>query len=718
MIPTNLPEKTLNKVNCTQLPTAEQQMFNALLVRFFTGILKVPLEHLDSEIEQILQEVNSFWGSDRVVLWSLSADGLRVRRNHYFVAVGEPPPENIFAPDATPFIVGEILKEKAICISQLKELPEEAHVDFNWLKQAGIKSFVAVPLIVDDDLRGYLSISSVNQQRKWTNDDLICIENIGAIFAIILDRQRSHKLLERKIQFETLLTDLSARLIKVSSRSIDMEINNSLTEVRELFKGDRCTLMRVRVEDRFCWVSHQSTADELEPLSSDLNLADIFPWSYEKLVVKGEHKNMSNIRDLPKDAEMEFAAWQSFKLKSSLSVPIFVEGKVVAIIAINSSTQEIHWPDEYVVRLRLLGEVCLNTCNRRDAELALRASKSRIKDKLKEITRLKKELETENIYLRENTSQLFDHTNIIAESKAMQQVLLQASQVAQTDSTVLLTGETGTGKELIARHIHKRSARNKRQMVTVNCASLQPSLIESELFGREKGAYTGAMTRMAGRFEVADGSTLFLDEIGELPFDLQSKLLRVLEEGTFERLGSTKTIHVNVRVVAATNRDLQQDVEKGNFRQDLFYRLNVFPVSIPPLRDHIDDIAPLIWLFVRQFGEKMGKQIENISRRSLNELTGYSWPGNVRELRNIIEYSMIISSGNMLNVSLPQKPLVQNLETCRFDLKSIEYDHILKVLNLCEWRVSGPKGAAEVLGVKRTTLQSKMKKLGIKRPTN
>jgi transcriptional regulator with GAF, ATPase, and Fis domain len=250
--------------------------------------------------------------------------------------------------------------------------------------------------------------------------------------------------------------------------------------------------------------------------------------------------------------------------------------------------------------------------------------------------------------------------------------------------------------------------------VTVNCASLPPTLIESELFGREKGAYTGALTKMVGRFEVADGSTLFLDEIGELPLDLQSKLLRVLEEGKFERLGSTKTLQVNVRVIAATNRNIAQEMKEGRFRKDLYYRLNVFPIAIPPLRERREDIPLIVWAFIREFQKRMGKEIESIPRKSIDALQSYPWPGNVRELRNVIERAMIVSSGKTLVVQVPKIASPETEETP--NLGDTERRHILNVLERTGWRVAGKGGAAEILGLNRSTLLSKMKKLGIRRP--
>lgn len=295
----------------------------------------------------------------------------------------------------------------------------------------------------------------------------------------------------------------------------------------------------------------------------------------------------------------------------------------------------------------------------------------------------------------------------------MKRILAQAEQVARTSSTVLILGETGTGKELLALAIHKMSARKDRPLIAVNCAALPPTLIESELFGREKGAYTGAMTKMIGRFEIADGSTLFLDEIGELPLELQSKLLRVLEEGCFERLGSTKTLHVDVRIIATANRDIEQEVKGGNFRKDLFYRLAVFPIVMPPLRERPEDIPFMVRVFVKEFQKSMGKKIETISKQSMEALQSYSWPGNVRELRNVIEHAMILSKGKTLGVQLPKS---RSLETdATQNLQDMERRHIVAVLEQAGWRVGGRGGAAEVLGLKRTTLRAKMEKLGIKR---
>jgi formate hydrogenlyase transcriptional activator len=368
--------------------------------------------------------------------------------------------------------------------------------------------------------------------------------------------------------------------------------------------------------------------------------------------------------------------------------------------------EERSWPETVVKGFMLIAQVFANALARKQME-------EQLEGRLREIENLKQRLEQENIYLKEEVKLLVEHKDIVGQSVAMKKVLALAEQVAGTDATVLLLGETGTGKELLARAIHSMSLRKDRPLVTVNCASLPPTLIESELFGREKGAYTGAMTKMIGRIEIADGSTLFLDEIGELPLDLQSKLLRVLEKGDFERLGSTKPLHVNARIIAATNRDIEQEVKDGRFRQDLFYRLNVFAIVIPPLRERSEDIPLLVRAVVKEFQKRMGKEIESIPKKTMQALQTYSWPGNVRELRNVIEHAMILNKGKTLHVHAPKRAYSETDATGT--LEDMERRHIVAVLEEAGWRVAGQGGAAEVLGLKRTTLQAKMKKLGIKR---
>jgi PAS domain S-box-containing protein len=358
---------------------------------------------------------------------------------------------------------------------------------------------------------------------------------------------------------------------------------------------------------------------------------------------------------------------------------------------------------------RLVLSIVRDITERKQAEEALRQA-------LLEVQRLKDQLQTENVYLREEIRGAHSFGAIIGQSGAIKRVLRQAEQVAGTEATVLLLGETGTGKELLATAIHHLSPRRDRPMVKVNCAALPATLVESELFGREKGAYTGALSKQLGRFEVAHNSTIFLDEVGDLPPEVQVKLLRVLQEGTLEHLGSPQPIQVNVRVIAATNRDLAQAVREGRFREDLFYRLNVFPITVPPLRDHREDIPLLVWAFVEEFARTLGKSIRAIAKESMEGLQRYPWPGNVRELRNIIERAMITSTSPTLRVALPRN--ADSVGPRSLAMEDIEREHILHVLTLTGWRVRGKDGAAEMLRLKPTTLESRMAKLGIQRPGN
>ena len=341
-------------------------------------------------------------------------------------------------------------------------------------------------------------------------------------------------------------------------------------------------------------------------------------------------------------------------------------------------------------------------------------SEKKLQSAFSEIEVLKDKLEKENVYLKKEIELTYSQSDIIGQSKAIKSALNKIEQVASTDATVFLTGETGTGKELFANRVHNLSNRKDRAMIKVNCAALPQHLIESELFGHEKGAFTGAVSKSIGRFEVADDSTLFLDEVAELPLELQSKLLRVLQEGEFQRLGSSDTVKVNVRVIAASNNELLEAVKMGKFREDLFYRLNVFPVEIPSLRERKEDIPDLLWFFISEFEEKMDKSIKNISRKDMENLINYPWPGNVRQLMNVIERSMIISSGPDLKIELPGI----NSEKISSEIKGmedVERDHISYILNMTNWRIRGKSGAAEVLGLKPTTLESRIKRLGIKR---
>jgi len=346
---------------------------------------------------------------------------------------------------------------------------------------------------------------------------------------------------------------------------------------------------------------------------------------------------------------------------------------------------------------------------------------------LAQVEQLKAQLQAENTYLREEIHLDHNFDDIISRGNTLKSVLMQVEQVAPTDASVLILGESGTGKELLARSVHSRSRRSPRPLVKVNCASLPSNLIESELFGHEKGAFTGALAKKIGRFELADNGTIFLDEIGELPLDLQAKLLRVLQEGEFERLGNPQTIKVDIRVIAATNRDLEQAIKAGTFREDLYYRLNVFPITSPPLRHRKEDISVLVMHFLKKFSSKMGKNLEKVSQEAMNALETYKWPGNVRELENTIERAVILAQEESLTLhDLPELRAIssrnpRNLASTTVDvfqsMEDVERAHMYTVLQKTKWVVEGPHGAASILELNPSTLRSRMQKLGIKKPS-
>jgi formate hydrogenlyase transcriptional activator len=397
-------------------------------------------------------------------------------------------------------------------------------------------------------------------------------------------------------------------------------------------------------------------------------------------------------------------------IKSYLSMPIFFEGKCAGTLNISSLQNNI-FDKEEIQLLEIVAQQVGTAINNAQQAEALKKALSEVED-------LKNRLQAENIYLQEEIKTEYNFEEIIGHSAALEKVKRKVEHVAPTEASVLIQGETGTGKELVARAIHNFSLRKNRPLVKVNCPALPAGLIESELFGHEKGAFTGAVSHKVGRFELADGGTIFLDEIGDLPLELQAKLLRVLQEGEFERVGGSRSIKVDVRVIAATNRDLKEAVEEGKFRSDLYYRLNVFPILVPPLRERKEDIPVLIRHFAVKYGVKLGKKIETISQEMMDVLQADPWPGNVRELENAIERAVIVTHtpeirmDESLDVRLDADSDTQSSGT----LEDIERAHILRVLEKTNWVIHGKRGAALVLGMNPHTLRSRLKKLGISRP--
>lgn len=529
----------------------------------------------------------------------------------------------------------------------------------------------------------------------------------GVVVRDITEQKQREIAQEERLKFEALLSALSAEFINMDVSEVDSRVVQGLKRVHEFLGYDRVTIWQFSPVDGRCYLSYSHSATDI--MQPPPVIDDIIP-VWVNIARQGEMFMVDDVEALPDKfwREKKYSKDQG-GIKSMFYIPLRVGAEVHGLISVVSYRRKSHWIDVFVQRLRLLGEIFANAIERKRID-------QKMQQAFAEIEQLRDRLQAENLFLRDQIDIELGHEEIIGESDGIRRVLRQIKQVAVTGSTVLIQGETGTGKELLARAIHNQSARRDRPMIKLNCAALPATLIESELFGREKGAYTGATNRQIGRFEAADGSTIFLDEIGELPLELQSKLLRVLQEGQFERLGSNTPVSVDVRVIAATNRDMVQFVKSGRFREDLYYRLNVFPVNLPPLRERKEDIPLLIWSMVKEFEKAFGKTIESISKKNLEALKCYSWPGNVREMRNLIERAMILTDGPTLVIEIPGNNTCDpSMES--YALKSIERQHIITVLEKTGWRVRGANGAAALLELPPSTLESKMKKLAICRKT-
>ena len=505
---------------------------------------------------------------------------------------------------------------------------------------------------------------------------------------------------EGQLEFERLVAELSASFINLPADRVDDAARDALRRIGEALDLDRCAFLRIQPDGVAVSPVFWHRAGIAPPLAFPLRQA---PWVYET-VLAGKILSFENIDKIP---EQDQIGYRSQGVRSGLIVPLSVAGKVVGGVGFTTMRRERAWPPEVVHRLRVFASAFGSVLARRESEEELQRA-------LEEVSRLKDQLHAENVYLRTEARERHSPSNIVGKSSAIRQVLEQIQLVSATDSTVLLLGETGTGKELFATRIHELSARHARTMVRVNCAAIPATLLESELFGREKGAFTGALSRQVGRFELADHSTIFLDEIGDLPVDVQVKLLRVLEEHQIERLGNPKPIRVDTRIIAATHRNLEQRISEGTFREDLFYRLNVFPIQVPPLRERAEDIPLLVQRFVEEFSKTFAKRIDTIDKDNLAALQLYSWPGNIRELRNVVERAMITATGRRLTIPVPQSSAAATRRSPK--LADVEKEHIRAVLETTGWRIRGAGGAAERLGLAPTTLETRLAKLGLRRP--
>lgn len=571
---------------------------------------------------------------------------------------------------------------------------------------AGIRSFYIVPLTTADRRLGAMGIGSKEPYHDEAAEldflQLVAKQVAGTI-EVTLNFERVHQAeQDMKHRFER------ERLM--------LEINNAVVShrsLRDLLKAISLSLRQVIPHDASLLTLHEPGGSQLRLHALDLQMFGTVPFEEGVLISlhdTPEGQAITSRQPVLVGPNVDLARFSSpwvrhaveNGVKSGCAVPLITHDRTVGALSVVSAHENAFSEADAAVLSQCAKQIAIAVEN----VLAYQ-----------EIATLKDKLHKERLYLEGEIRSELNFEEIIGESHAIKQVLKQVDIVAPTDSTVLILGETGTGKELLARAIHDRSKRRERTFVKLNCAAIPTGLLESELFGHERGAFTGAIASKVGRFELADGGTLFLDEVGDIPLELQSKLLRVLQEQEFERLGSTRTIKVSVRLLAATNRNLLRMVEEKQFRSDLYYRLNVFPLTVPALRDRRQDIPLLVRYFVQQLARRMDKTIDTIPTETITALSCYDWPGNIRELENMIERAVILTQGTALSVPLAElKPRAGDEIPPPITLEETEREHILRILKSTKWVIGGPTGAAAQLGMKRTTLQSKMQRLGIARP--
>ncbi|HEU4344612.1 MAG TPA: sigma 54-interacting transcriptional regulator [Candidatus Binatia bacterium] len=580
------------------------------------------------------------------------------------------------------------------------------------LRANHIRSCCCLPLSTAHRRLGAMTIGSV-REKAYRPTEFRFLEQVARQVAVAIDNALNFERTQSAQQQLTHERDRVRLLLEVNNVVVSqLDLNDLFPAVsaclRKVIQHDRSTLVLYDPETRqyrahaLHFANNESFIEEGRVESDGcMKSPAAIAITTRKPAVFGEDDLKSLCSESPAARRLVAEGVKAF-----CSLPLLSHDRILGAVNVGRRREDRFSPED----LELLSEVA--------KQIALAVENAQA---YREISELKDRLAKENIYLEEEVRTEHYFGAIVGESAALRRVLKEVETVAPTGSTVLIRGETGTGKELVARALHDLSPRRGRTFVKLNCAAIPAGLLESELFGHEKGAFTGAIMQKVGRFELAHQGTLFLDEVGDIPLELQPKLLRALQEQEFERLGSTRTIHVDVRLVAATNRDLGQMVGDGRFRRDLYYRLNVFPVLLPPLRERRDDIPMLARHFTQQFAQRMGRRIEAIPAPVMEALVRYPWPGNIRELQNVIERAIIVSRGPRLQLPLSEftqqtKAASADFSSGVFTLREAEREHILRALTETRWIIGGPAGAAFKLGMKRTTLQSRMRKLGITRP--
>ena len=638
---------------------ARRMAFRSLLAELSASLLRANAGEMDEQIELALERIGGTYSLLGIALWWFDDAREGTRRSHVWTTAPRAP-DDLRLCDG-PWLARQVLEGRITKVHRLAELPAEAATERDLLARLGIASILSVPLRLERDLVGFATFS-FDREREWRGEIVEELQLLAELLANAFARSQAMKSLKQR----------ERDLVRAQ------QVGHVGSYVAYPASG------RVELSNELCAIVGSAPGE----ISHDLGISFIHPEDRERVQAIRQQARSGAV---PPEAEYR-------------------------VLRGDGSIRHVHdrWEIERDSRgepVKMLGTVADITAHE--------ASQAALAEALGEVMRLKERVEAENVYLREEVRLARGFDEIVGESPELMECLRLVQRVAPTDSTVLILGETGTGKELIARAIHAWSPRRKGPLVSVNCAALPETLIESELFGHEKGAFTGALERRRGRFELASGGTLFLDEIGDLPLHLQAKLLRVLQESEIERVGGSGVVPVDVRVIASTHRNLEHAVEREDFRADLYFRISGFPIFVPPLRERASDIPLLASHFAQKHGKRLSREIDSISTRMFRHLMAYPWPGNVRELENLVQRTLITSSGPVLDLAEPLRsmgapePVAPRANPA--SLREAERNHILRLLERTRWVIEGPHGAAALLAIPASTLRSKIKKLGIAR---
>jgi formate hydrogenlyase transcriptional activator len=629
--------------------------------------IRLPADEIDAGIEAGLREIVEFLDVDRSTLFEFAGDESVLLATHSWAGDGVRPfPRGPFG-KLIPWYHNELVSGRTVVLEKLPDdLPPEATAEREYVASEGMRSNLTIPILVGDRATCALAIGAFRRERVWPDKIVDMLRLAGEVLAAALHRSRASREIEQaQVLARDFFDSFDSMAAVVDGDGTIIGVNRAWRE------GESCGVL---MGSQPIGTDYLGTC-EMAALGGDTDAARALS-GIRSVLARDAPRFLMEYRCTTDDGE----SWYLLRVLSR-------SGDQGAVLMHVDITERVR-------------------------------NSARLQQSLEENETLRKLVEEEKLYLQEEIKSEHDFESIVGSSAELRGCLLRVERVAPTDATVLILGETGTGKELLAHAIHERSRRSSRALVKVNCAALPPSLIESELFGHEKGAFTGAVAAKKGRFELANNGTIFLDEIGDLSLELQAKLLRVLQSGEYERVGSSVTRKVDVRVIAATHRDLPGLVAEDEFRADLYHRLNAFPIHVPPLRDRRDDIPLLVWHFLERCEREWGHRIRKVSGPVMEALRSYSWPGNVRELKNVIERAVILSPEDELfldkgSLGLPDKERTAPLED---NLDAVQRAHIRRVLEDCQWRINGPDNAAERLGLHPNTLRHRLKKLEIVRP--